>query len=116
MANDRLLTEREIVIRLNGSPRYVGVIAATTTSKNNNDTGVPFLNTGDGLSATVLELQPDVACHVVANNTAALAVATTNDTKLEAGEKYVMVTTKDQKFLGCRSVTGSVNLLVRIKD
>lgn len=113
MIQDRALSERQLLIVLNGAPSTLGKIEATTTSKNNSDTGTAFNQTGNGLKGMFLEIQPDVACHFSTEATAALAVATTEDTKLEAGEKYRFFMPTDHPFLACRSVTGSVVLRVK---
>lgn len=94
-----------------GTPTRLGVIAATTTSQNNHDTGTPFNNTGDALAGKLLLVQPDVACYIATGSTSSVTAATT-DVKLEANERVYLNMPRAGKFLACRSVSGSVSLQV----
>lgn len=100
---------------LYGSENRLGVVIATTTSQNNNDTATPFNNTGNGLGGKLLLIQPDVACYVATGKTSSVTAATTSK-RLEANERHIINMPSDHLFLACRAVaTGTVNLQVHEK-
>jgi hypothetical protein len=90
----------------------LGVIIATTTSQNNNDTATPFNNTGDALGGKLILVQPDAACYIAVGETSAITAATT-DVKLEANQLFPINLKANQKFLAAKAVSGTVNLQVR---
>ena len=105
------ITGLHLVDALNGSPSFRGVIVATTT-KNNHDTVAAFNNTGDALKGRVLLLQPDAACYVYFGSTNAATATTANGIKLAADERVLVTMTRDNGWVACVSVTGTINLRV----
>lgn len=101
----------QLDVALVGSPSRLGVIIATTTSKNNHDTATPFNNTGDALTGKLLVLQPDVACRIKTGSTNATAAAAT-DLLLEANEKFPLSMPSGHGFLAARAEAGTVNMQV----
>lgn len=96
---------------LNGTPVLLGTIVATTT-KNNNDTAVPFANTGEALQGKVLLIQPDAACYVLPGAASTATVTTSNGVKLQADERAIITMQSGYGFLACVSVSGTTNLKV----
>jgi hypothetical protein len=90
-----------------GAPSRLGVIVATTTAKNNNDTGTPFNNTGDALAGKVVMVQPDAACTLAVGSSSVAAVST--DERLEANEKRIINMPLSSGYVSLRAVTGTVN-------
>jgi hypothetical protein len=90
---------------------YAGVIVATTT-KNNHDTAVPFLNTGQALKGKVLAIYADAACYILAGTANTATVTSTNGLPMAAGETKVVVMDSTSGWLACVSVSGTTNLKV----
>ena len=65
-------------MKLYGSPKYLGVIDYTGTSKTNHEATTPFNNTGDALCGKVLLIHSATASHVlpVDTNTGTVTTAT----------------------------------------
>lgn len=95
---------------VNGTPRYLGTIAANTTT-NNHDTASPFNNTGMALKGKVLLLQSDAACHVACGTTNAVTVTTSNGVKLAADERVLIHMNEDDGY-GWIAVVGAANVKV----
>jgi len=93
---------------LNGTPVYLGVIAATTT-KNNHDTAVPFNDTGTGLGGKTLLIQASAACNVRPVTTNAGTVTTANGVLLATNEKMIISMGESYGWL---AVVGTANLSV----
>lgn len=93
---------------LNGTPVYLGVIASTTT-KNNHDTAVPFSNTGNGLGGKTLLIQASAACNIRPVTTNAGTVTTANGIALAAGEKMLICMGETYGWLAS---VGAANLSV----
>lgn len=97
---------------LYGTPTRLGVIIATTTSKNNADTATPFGTTGEYLSGRLLLIQPDVACTIAVGSASTVTAAST-DVRIEANERVVLNMRDADRYLACRAaVSGTVNLQV----
>jgi hypothetical protein len=75
--SDRFAGDKETIQRLNGQPAYLGKVTATTT------TGTYTTGLRSGMTILV---QPSAAVRIAAGST-----ATTDDVKLAADEKFVMV-------------------------
>lgn len=80
--NSRSVTES--IVKYSGSPRFLGAISFTSTSKTNND-ATAFNNTGTALCGKVLLLQTDQDVYILPVNTATGAVTSSNGIKLLAG-------------------------------
>ncbi len=105
------LTGDALDAALFGLPTRLGVIIATTTSKNNDDTATPFNDTGSGLAGKLLVLVPDVACTIKAGSAATVAAVAT-DYALEANKPFPLNMPSDAVFLAARATSGTVNLVV----
>jgi len=106
------LMEPHLGAAIYGDPVYLGTIAATTTSKNNHDTGTPFNDTDEALKGKLLLVQPDVACYVRQADTNAGTASSTNGVKLAADQLFYVSMRSNKGWLACVSVSGSVNLRV----
>jgi hypothetical protein len=93
-------TPFEEIRKLNGTPRFLGVIVATTT-KNNADTAVPFNATGDQLRGKMLMMQADAACHVYFGPLSTQTATTANGVKLAADQIHYVMMTEDIGFVAC---------------
>lgn len=96
---------------LYGDPVLLGTIAATTT-KNNNDTAVPFSNTGNGLAGKVLLLQADAACYVITGTANTVTSSATTGVYLAALDPRIIVPKSLNGWLACFPLGASVNLRV----
>jgi hypothetical protein len=111
-AQSRPAGEFPLVLKLNGSPQFLGVIQSTGASVTNHGTGVPFNNTGVALKAKVLLLQPDAAGYVLGVTTNNAAVTTANGVKLAADERVIVTLLPTEGWLAWISSTGTTNLRV----
>lgn len=92
-----------------GTPAFLGVVTATTTT-NNHGTAVPF---NDGtLTNKVLLLQPDTACYILPGITNAATVTTANGVYLGANERVIMRMNGDMGWVACVAVAGTTNLRI----
>lgn len=98
----------QFTMSLNGTPRYLGTIAASTT-KNNHDTAAPFNNTGSGLANKLLLIQCDAAAHILPGTTNATTVTTSNGVKLAADERVVV---RMEEGYGWLAAVGAANCKV----
>jgi hypothetical protein len=111
-------TELQLLIALNGTPRYLGTIVATTT-KNNHDTATPFNNTGDALKGKLLLIQTDAACYInfgTTNAITAVSSATTGavSVKLNADERVIVRMDPESGYgwIAALAVSGTANIKV----
>ncbi len=100
----RQLDQDQLMRALNGSPRYLGVIASTTV-KTNADTAVPFTIKPGSL----LLLVPSAAVNVLPGFSPAITVTTANGIPLTASEKFYMLLKKDVSTI---QVVGTANTSV----
>ena len=100
---------------LYGSPQHLGTIVATTT-KNNDDTAVPFYNDTSTLAGRLLMLQADTAFHYRAvttdTGTVTTGTAGTAGPKAEALEKVYIRMGSSEGWLACVAVSGTSNVQV----
>lgn len=89
----------------------LGTIVATTT-KNNNDTAVPFNNTGVALKGMVIRVQPDAACYYRVGDVDTVTVTTSNGEFLEANEVREFPMGSTQGWIAFVSVSGTTNIKV----
>lgn len=96
-----------------GTPARLGVITATTT-KTNNNTAVPFNNTGEALERKMLILQPDTACYVkFGSANTVTATAANYDVLLEANQQFQTWVKDGIGYIACLPViAGTTNLVV----
>lgn len=94
-----------------GSPQRLGVIIATTTSKNNHDTATPFNNTGDALKGKVVWLVSDVAATFKTGNANTVSAAAT-DFPLEANTPWLLSMPSTHGWVACRANSGTANIQV----
>jgi hypothetical protein len=102
------LGPNEVMAQSMGTPVYLGVIAATTT-KNNADTAVPFLNTGDGLAGLTLLIHASAACYILPDTSLAATVTTANGVPVAADERVIIQMTPAHKSL---AAVGTANVSV----
>lgn len=86
--NSRSVSESIVVI--NGSPRYLGVIDFTSSSRTNASGATATFNVA-GLAGKTLLLQTDQDVYILPVATASGAVTSTNGVKLTAGERVIIV-------------------------
>ena len=91
MARRNARSVSESIVRLSGSPRYLGVIDFTGTSKTNHEATTPFNNTGNALLGKVLLLQPSQACYILGVSANDGTVSATNGVYLFANERVEIV-------------------------
>jgi hypothetical protein len=103
-------TSGAILLKLNGSPGYLGTIVATA-SVNNHTTAAPFNNTSTALAGKYLVLQSDTSCYIAAGNSNAVAVTAANGIQLEAGEKFTMYLATNG-WVAVLPVTGTSNVKI----
>lgn len=107
----RVRARESLAENINGSPQYLGVIAANTTTTNHT-TAVPFQNTGDGLAGKMLLIQPDAACYlrgVVTNNG---TVTTANGVYIGTNERVIITLKSDEGWLAVLGDGAAVNARV----
>lgn len=99
-----------------GSPKYLGTIDATTTSRTNGQATTPFLNTGDGLKGKILLIVNDgtVNVRILPTATATGVVTVTRGANfgvpLTAGERVIVRMTHDYPFMAVITPVGTANL------
>ncbi len=121
MARRNARSVSESIVLLSGSPRYLGVIDFTATSKTNHEATTPFNNTGTALAGKVLLLQATQDCYILPRPTNTGTVTSTTGVKIAAGER-VQITMDDidsktpagenYGWLACLRVSTSGNLSV----
>ncbi len=85
---------KALVQCLNGSPRYLGKISATTSAKNNADTTAFTIPAG-----SCLLIVPSAAVKVYPDKDATEDITTTNGVPLAAAEKFYMLLRTDEAYL-----------------
>lgn len=93
MARRNARSVSEAIIKLSGSPRYLGTIDFTATSKTNEQATTPF-GVG-GMAGKILLLQPSTDVYILPTATSTGAVTSTNGVLLGAGER-VQLTLDDR--------------------
>lgn len=121
MARRNSRSVSEAIIRLSGSPRYLGTIDFTATSKTNAEATTAFNTAAPRLGGKVLLIQPDQDCYILPVSTSTGTVTSTNGVKLTSGER-VQITMDDidptsisgeaYQWLACLRVSASGNLKV----
>lgn len=108
----------QFALALNGTPRYLGTIVATTT-KNNHDTATAFNNTGDALKGKLLLIQPDAACHINFGTTNAITAVTSQTAGavsvfIGANERVIVRMDPESGFgwIAAVAVSGTANVKV----
>lgn len=96
---------------LNGTPRLLGKIVATTT-KNNHDTAVPFNNTGEALKGKALLFQSDAAFYLYEGDTNAATATPDNGVLVAANERVIMCMGSSYGWVAAVAVSGTANVKV----
>lgn len=91
MARRNARSVSESIVLLSGSPRYLGVIDFTGTSKTNSQATSAFNATAPALAGKVLLLQPDQDVYIRTVQTSTGTVTSTNGIKIAAGERVQIV-------------------------
>lgn len=100
----------DLMERLNGEDSYKGVIVATTVKDNSNTASTFTLTQGEWY-----QVQPDVACYVLAGATAAAATLTSSTgVYLDAREKYTLRLVSGA-YIQALAVSGTCNMKVWLK-
>lgn len=107
----RVRARENLAENLNGSPQYLGTIAASTTTTNHT-TASPFNNTGDGLAGKMLLIQPDATCFLRGVTTNSGTVTTTNGVYVGTNERVIITLKSDEGWLAVLGDGGSVNARV----
>lgn len=95
-----------------GSPAFLGVIDATTTSKRQDQATTPFSNTTPFLAEKTLLIHASAACFVLPVTSATGTVTASNGVPLLADEKAVITMKPDDAYLAVITASGSANLKV----
>lgn len=114
MGQDRLLGTAKLVAVINGSPRYLGTIVATTAKDNSSTASAFTISAG----STIL-LQSDTACYVLAGTSADQTqptVSATNGVYLAALEKYQFILPRATALVQAIAVTGTSNVKVWVVE
>lgn len=106
LADFATLQPLQTTVRLNGSPVLLGTITATTT-KNNHDTAVPFLDTANALKGAILLVQCDTAAYLLPGTVNTATAASTTGVKVAADEKYYIIMSATHGWLAAIAVAGT---------
>jgi hypothetical protein len=95
------------LVALNGSPQYLGTIAANATV-NNSDTAAPF----DIPAGAVIQIQADAGCCFRAGTSDTITVTTGNGVELVADERHTFILASDEAYLAVIGTGGAANVKV----
>lgn len=90
--SDRLLSQNQLMMALNGSPEYLGTITSTSSSSTNNF-AIP--------AGSILMLQPDADVTLIGVSGASGTVSATNGVDVGAGQRFYMTLRRDQTHVAC---------------
>lgn len=102
----------QLVDAANGSPSFLGVIDATTTSKTNHQATTPFANTVDALKGKTILIQSSAACFILPVSTNTGTVTAANGVKLAADERVIITMGSAQGWLAAILASGTGNVRV----
>ncbi len=95
---------------LSGTPKYLGVIDFTGTSKTNHQATSVFNNTGAALTGKTLLLQCSAAVHILPVTTNDGTVTTATGVKLAADERVIISMGSTYGWLAAIQTSGAGNL------
>ena len=101
----RYSTLQDLMRALNGSPKYLGRISATTSAKNNAD-ATAF----DIPSGSLLLIYTSAAVNVLGSNSATEVVTATTGVPLAAAEKFYLLLKPDEKYLEAITPSSTANV------
>jgi hypothetical protein len=107
----RVRARENLAENLNGSPQYLGTIAANATTTNHT-TASPFNNTGDGLAGKMILIQTDAACYLRGVTTANGTVTSTNGVYIGTNERVIITLKSDEGWLAVLGDGGAANARV----
>lgn len=90
-SNVRPANEFSLALKLYGSPKFLGVIDYTGTSKTNHEATTPFNNTSTALCGKLLLLSATTAVHVLKVATNAGTVTTTTGVPLQPNDRVIQL-------------------------
>lgn len=94
-----------------GTPVFLGVIVATTT-KNNNDTSVPFTNAVEAMKGKTLLIQSDAACYILPGILNTATVTTANGVYLAPNDRVCINMGSSYGWLAALAASGTANVRV----
>jgi hypothetical protein len=96
-----------LTVKAMGTPVLKGTITSTTT-KNNTDTAVPFLNSAAAdMSGKLYALQPDAACYFLPVTSSAGTVTSATGVYMSANDIKTIAFHQDYPYLAVLSADGS---------
>lgn len=101
----RKLDMEQLMRALNGSPKYLGRISATTSAKNNADSTAFTIPKG-----SLLLIIPSAAVSVMGAATATETVTATTGVPLAANEKFYLLLGKSELYLEAITPSSTANV------
>lgn len=95
-----------------GSPSFLGVIDATTTSKTNSQATAPFNTAAPQLGLRTLLIQVSAECYILPVATATSTVTTSTGVKLAVDERVIINCTSTETYLAVITASGTANCRV----